>query len=193
MKIIITESQYNFLLENSFEKNSKLLYKMWDDGMEFNEISDYTGLSLEQIIFYLKDKKMPIDCSFANQLVGMLYREDLVNKKHSFENISANIKFSWDFFTGAVDFEYHDPRYKLIGFATPYWNGECRTPVDGSYFEDKREEDLYYDAYDNQGLTTRYTPESFKSISELIDFLNYDYPKLLIEPIEELLKHYDER
>ena len=40
MKIIITESQYNFLLENSFEKNSKLLYKMWDDGMEFNEISE---------------------------------------------------------------------------------------------------------------------------------------------------------
>ena len=193
MKIIITESQYNFLLENSFEKNSKLLYKMWDDGMEFNEISDYTGLSLEQIIFYLKDKKMPIDCSFAYQLVGILFRLKMVNEKYTFDNDKKEIFFKWDRMAGAVDFEYHDPRYKLIGFATPYWNGECRTPVDGSYFEDKREEDLYYDAYDNQGLTTRYTPESFKSISELIDFLNYDYPKLLIEPIEELLKHYDER
>ena len=78
-------------------------------------------------------------------------------------------------------------------FATPYWNGECRTPVDGSYFEDKREEDLNYDDYDNLGLTTDYTPESFDSISELIDFLNNDYPKLLIEPIENLLKYYKDR
>ncbi len=50
MKIIITEEQFNFLFESNFEKNSRLVYKMWNDGMEFNEISDYTGLSLEQII-----------------------------------------------------------------------------------------------------------------------------------------------
>ncbi len=193
MKIIITESQYNFLLENSFEKNSKLLYKMWDDGMEFNEISDYTGLSLEQIIFYLKDKKMPIDCSFAYQLVGILFRLKMVNEKYTFDNDKKEIFFKWDRMAGAVDFEYNDKTFLLNGFATPYWNGECRTPVDGSYFEDKTYEDRYYDAYDNLGLTTDYTPESFDSISELIDFLNNDYPKLLIEPIEVLLKHYDER
>ena len=166
---------------------------MWDDGMEFNEISDYTGLSLEQIIFYLKDKKMPIDCSFAYQLVGILFRLKMVNETYTFDNGKKEIFFKWDRMAGAVDFEYQDKEFLLNGFATPYWNGECRTPVDGSYFEDKREEDLYYDDYDNLGLTTDYTPESFDSISELIDFLNYDYPKLLIEPIEELLKHYDER
>jgi hypothetical protein len=38
MKIIITESQYNAL----FEKNSKLIYKMWNDGMNFYDISEYT-------------------------------------------------------------------------------------------------------------------------------------------------------
>ena len=56
-----------------------------------------------------------------------------------------------------------------------------------------QEIDEYYDDYDGQGLTTSYTPQSFESISELIDFLNYDYPKLLIEPIENLLKYYKDR
>ena len=65
MKIIITESQYNTLFESNFEKNSRLIYKMWNDGMDFYEISDYTGLDLEQIIFLLKDKEIHIDCGLA--------------------------------------------------------------------------------------------------------------------------------
>ncbi len=73
MKIIITEEQFNFLFESNFEKNSRLVYKMWNDGMEFNEISDYTGLSLEQIIFLLKDKEIYIDCGLAYKLVGLLF------------------------------------------------------------------------------------------------------------------------
>jgi hypothetical protein len=192
MKIIITESQFNTLFESNFEKNSRLVYKMWNDGMEFNEISDYTGLSLEQIIFLLKDKKIYIDCGLAYKLVGLLFRTDLVNKKHSFEDISASIEFSWDGFGGYTTFDYNDTDYILIGFATPYWNGDCRTPVDGSYFEDINYGDNY-DDYDNQGLTTSYTPKSFESISELIDFLNNEYPKLLINPIMKLIHYYENK
>ncbi len=192
MKIIITESQFNTLFESNFEKNSNLVYKMWNDGMDFYEISDYTGLELEQIIFLLKDKKIYIDCGLAYNLVGLVFRTDLVNKKHSFKDMSASIEFSWDGFGGYTTFDYNDTDYKLIGFATPYWNGDCRTPVEGSYFEDRESGD-YYDMYDNQGLTTSYTPKSFESISELIDFLNNDYPKLLIEPIKKLLEYYKDR
>lgn len=192
MKIIITEEQFNFLFESNFEKNSRLVYKMWNDGMEFNEISDYTGLSLEQIIFLLKDKKIYIDCGLAYNLVGLVFRTDLVNKKHSFKDMSASIEFSWDGFGGYSVFEYNDTDYKLVGFATPYWDGNCRTPVDGSYFEDKHYPDSY-DDYDNQGLTTSYTPKSFESISELIDFLNNEYPKLLINPIKELIHYYENK
>ena len=35
MKIIITEEQFNFLFESNFEKNSRLVYNMWNDGMDF--------------------------------------------------------------------------------------------------------------------------------------------------------------
>ena len=180
------------ITESDYEKNSRLIYKMWNDGMDFYEISDLTGLSLKQIIFLLKDKEIHIDCGFAYKLVGMLFRSDLVNKKHSFEDMRADIEFSWDGFGGYVIFEYNDRDYKLVGFATPYWDGNCRTPVDGSYFEDKHYPDSY-DDYDNQGLTTSYTPKSFESISELIDFLNNEYPKLLIDPIKKLIHYYENK
>jgi len=180
------------ITESDYEKNSRLIYKMWNDGMDFYEISDLTGLELGQIIFLLKDKEIHIDCGFAYKLVGSLFRTDLVNKKHSFENMRADIEFSWDGFGGYVIFEYNDTDYKLVGFATPYWDGNCRTPVDGSYFEDKHYPDSY-DDYDNQGLTTSYTPKSFESISELIDFLNNEYPKLLINPIKELIHYYENK
>jgi hypothetical protein len=192
MKIIITEEQFNFLFESNFEKNSRLVYNMWNDGMDFYEISDYTGLDLEQIIFLLKDKEINIDCGLAYKLVGLLFRTDLVNKKHSFEETGADIEFSWDGFGGYNTFDYNDTDYILIGFATPYWNGDCRTPVDGSYFEDRNYGDNY-DDYDNQGLTTSYTPKSFESISELIDFLNNEYPKLLIDPINKLIHYYENK
>lgn len=180
------------ITESKYEKNSNLIYKMWNDGMDFYEISDLTGLELEQIIFLLKDKEIHIDCGFAYKLVGLLFRTDLVNKKHSFEDMSSDIEFSWDGFGGYSVFEYNDTDCKLVGYATPYWNGDCRTPVDGSYFEDKESGD-YYDEYDNQSFQTSYTPKSFESISELIDFLNNDYPKLLNEPIKKLLEYYKDR
>jgi hypothetical protein len=191
MKIIITEEQFNTLLESNFEKKSNLIYKMWNDGMEFNEISDYTGLSLEQIIFPLKDKEIHIDCGLAYKLVGLLFRTDLVNKKHSFEDMGADIEFSWDGFGGYIVFTYNDTDYMLNGYATPYWDG-CRTPVEGEYFEDREYGDNY-DDYAVLGLTTSYTPTSFDSISELIDFLNNEYPKLLIDPINKLIHYYENK
>lgn len=178
--------------ESTFDKNSKLIYKMYNDGMDFKEISELTGLSLEQIIFLLKDKEIHIDCGLAYKLVGSLFRTDLVNKKHSFEDMRADIEFSWDGFGGYIVFEYDDPGYKLVGYATPYWNNDCRTPVEGSYFEDKDYGDNY-DYYDKQGFQTSYTPKGFKSISELIDFLNNEYPKLLIDPIKKLIHYYENK
>jgi len=176
--------------ESTFDKNSKLIYKMYNDGMDFKEISELTGLSLKQIIFLLKDKKMHINCDFAEKLVKILFNyNDLVNKKHSFDDGTVDLVLNWDGFSGSINFEYYDYEYKLAGFATPYWNGDCRTPVEGSYFQDRGSGDEY-DDYDNQGFQTSYTPKSFKSISELIDFLNNEYPKLLISPIRELIEYY---
>jgi len=177
------------ITESDHEKNSRLIYKMWNDGMDFYEILDLTGLELEQIIFLLKDKEIHIDCGLAYKLVGLLFRTDLVNKKHSFDDMFADLNFSWGGYSGSIVFEFNDKNYTLKGFATPYWNGDCETPVEGSDFEDRESGDNYED-YDGLGLTTSYTPTSFDSISELIDFLNNEFPKLLIDSIKKLIHYY---
>jgi hypothetical protein len=102
---------------------------------------------------------------------------------------SADLEFSWDRFGGIVNFSYSDNHYKLRGLSTPYWDGNCVTPVDGSEFEDIRTGN-YDEDYDNQGIRTEYTPNRFDSIQELIDFLNNEYPKLVINPIQKLIKYY---
>jgi hypothetical protein len=178
------------ITESKYEKKSNLIHNMWNDGMEFNEISDYTGLSIEQIIFLLKNKEIHIDCGFAEKLIKILFKDtDLITKKHSFDDMFADLKFSWGGYSGSIVFEFNDKNYTLKGFATPYWKGYCETPVEGSDFEDRESGDNYED-YDGLGLTTSYTPTSFDSISELIDFLNNEYPKLLIDPIKKLIHYY---
>jgi hypothetical protein len=189
MKIIISESQYSNIFESNNEKQSNLIYKMWNDGMDIYEISELIGLKESQVIYYLKDKEIRISCDLSYIIIQILYRTSLINKNFNFNNGEMILNLNWDSFGGSVNFEYEDKKYKLSGMATPYWDGNCSTPVDGSYFEDIESGD-YYDEYDNSGIRTDYTPSKFKSIQELIDFLNNEYPKLLISPIKELIHYF---
>jgi len=190
MKIIITESQYKNLLESKEDKKSDILYDMLVNGMSMDDIKEYTGLNMREIIFYLKDKEMNIDCKYSEDLVPILmFRTDFINKNYNFNDGQMFINLRSGGFSGAVEFEFNDENYKLTGYATPYWNGDCDTPVDGSYFEDKRTGD-YNDYYDNTNKKIKNTPSGFNTIQELIDFLNNDYPKQLIKPIKEIIEYY---
>ena len=190
MKIILTESQYKNLFESKEEKKSDLLYRMWMEGMSMDDIKDYTGMNMQQIISYLKNREMNIDCKFAEDLVlTLMYRTDFINKNYNFNDGQMFLNLNWGGSSGSVAFEFNDKEYKLTGWATPYWGGECNTPVEGNYFENKKT-DEYVDEYGNSDKKIEYTPSSFNSIQELIDFLNNDYPKQLIEPIKELIEGY---
>jgi len=190
MKIILTESQYKNLFESKEEKKSDLLYRMWMEGMSMDDIKDYTGMNMQQIISYLKNREMNIDCKFAENLVlTLMYRTDFINKNYNFNDGQMFLNLNWGGFSGSVAFEFNDKEYKLTGWATPYWGGECNTPVESNYFENKKT-DEYVDEYGNSDKKIEYTPSSFNSIQELIDFLNNDYPKQLIKPIKELIEDY---
>ena len=190
MKIILSESQYKNLFESKEEKKSDLLYSMWVEGMSMDDIKDYTGINIQQIISYLKNKEINIDCKFAEDLVlTLMYRTDFINKNYNFNNGQMFLNLNWGDSSGSVAFEFNDKDYTLKGWATPYWGGECETPVEGNYFENKKT-DEYVDEYGNSDKKIEYTPSSFNSIQELIDFLNNDYPKQLIEPIKELIEGY---
>jgi hypothetical protein len=190
MKIILTESQYKNLFESKEEKKSDLLYSMWMEGMSMDDIKDYTGMSDHQIITYLKNREINIDCKFAEDLVlTLMYRTDFINKNYNFNDGQMFLNLNWGGSSGSIAFEFNDKEYKLTGWATPYWGGDCNTPVESNYFENKKT-DEYVDEYGNLDKKIEYTPSSFNSIQELIDFLNNDYPKQLIKPIKELIEGY---
>ena len=175
------------ITESNNEKQSNFIYKMYNEGMNFNEISELIGLNEFQIVKLLKDKDLRINCDLAYKIISIIYKTDLIKKKFSFEN--GEMELEWNGFNGFVVFEYDDKDYKLVGMATPYWDGNCTTPVDGSYFENKKT-GHYIDIYDNSGIQLNNTPRHFNSIQELIDFLNNDYPKQLIKPTQELISYY---
>jgi hypothetical protein len=168
MKIILSESQYKNLFESKEEKKSDLLYSMWVEGMSMDDIKDYTGMNIQQIIYYLKNKEMDIDCKFAEDLViTLMFNTDFINKNYNFNDGQMFLNLNWGGSGGSVAFEFNDK----------------------DYFENKKT-DEYADEYGSTGNRIENTPSSFNSIQELIDFLNNDYPKQLIKPIKELIEDY---
>jgi hypothetical protein len=189
MKIIITEEQFKLLQEtdNDFNKTKSLVTDMWADGMEIEDIVMFTSLSYEQVLFLLKDSDMEIDCESAEGIIRLIFlHTDLIQKKINEDDFDLN--FSYDSFAGSVQFQYVNKKhFYLDGMATPYWNGECYTPVDGSYAVNENNQS--YDEYDGLGLRFS-NPEYFHSIGELIDWFNGEYRKNLLEEIETLVEHY---
>jgi hypothetical protein len=181
MKYIISESQY----ENLFtDKNYRLVAKMWDQGMNTSEIAELLNIRESIVIYLLREKEIHIDCEFAETLLPILYRTSLINK--NFSSGDETLLLEWTF--GAfITFNYENPKYELRGYATPYWNKECVTPVDSSYFLDK-ETNEYEDGHDYFNMTIDYTPDSYNSIQEYIDFLNNEYPKELFRVIQKIIK-----
>lgn len=191
MKIIISESQYNLLLETNSKKNERLVGKMWDEGMDFDEISELIGIGKTDVILYLKDKPIKIDCEFAEKLTSLLFwKTELINKKYTVNDGESTLEFTWGGFSGIIYFTYEDESYEIVGMASPYWNGDCFIPVDLASIEDKMTGDIKEDIDDSSGIEFDNVPSGFNSLQELIDFLNNDYPKELIKKIPYLISLY---
>lgn len=190
MKIIISESQYNLLLESNIEKNKRLVGKMWDEGIDLDEISSLIGLDKSQIILLLKDKNIKIDCGFAERLTTSLFwKTDFIRKEYSFNDGETTLEFTWGGFSGIIYFTYEDEDYEISGMATPFWNGDCSIPVDLDRIKNKSTGD-YEDDLGLSGYVLENIPSRFNSIQELIDFLNKDYPLEIIEVMPRLISKY---
>ena len=190
MKIIISESQYNLLLESNTEKSKRLVGEMWDEGMAFDEISELIGISKSDVIFYLKDKNIKIDCGFAERLTTLFFwKTDFIRKEYSFNDGETTLEFTWGGFSGIIYFTYEDEDYKISGMASPYWNGDCSIPVDLDRIKTKSTGD-YEDDLGLSGYVLENTPSRFNSIQELIDFLNTVYPIEVHKVIPKLISLY---
>jgi hypothetical protein len=191
MKIIISESQYNLLLESNFEKNKRLVGKMWDEGMKIGEITELIGLNEEQVILLLKDKPIKIDCGFAERITTSLFwKTDFIRKDYSFDDGETTLEFTWGGFSGIIYFTYEDEDYEITGMATPFWNGDCSIPVDLDRIKNKSIGGEYQEDFGSSDIVLENTPYRFNSIQELIDFLNTDYPKEILKVIPKLISKY---
>ena len=190
MKIIITESQYNLLIENNFEKNKRLIGNMWDEGYSIDDITSLIGISKSDVVLHLKDKHIKIDCDFAEKLTSLLFwKTDFINKKYSINDGKRTLDFTWGGFSGIIYFTYNDETYEIIGMASPYWNGYCGIPVDLQSIEYKLTGESGED-FGSSDIELENTPSEFNSIQEMIDFLNNDYPKELLKKIPDLISLY---
>ena len=190
MKIIISESQYNLLLESNSEKNKRLVGKMWDEGMDFDEISELIGIGKTDVILHLKDKPIKIDCEFAEKLTSLLFwKTELINKKYTVNDGESTLEFTWGGFSGIIYFTYEDEDYQITGMATPFWDGNCFIPVDLESIENKST-GMIEDGFGSSDIDLKNTPSEFNSIQELIDFLNNDYPKKLIKKMPDIISLY---
>lgn len=190
MKIIITESQYNLLIENNFEKNKRLISNMWDEGYTIDDMSNFIGIGKSDIISFLKDKPINIDCEFAEELTSLLFwKTDFINKKYSFNDGKSTLDFTWGGFSGIIYFTYNDETYEIIGMASPYWNGYCGIPVDLQSIEYKLTGESGED-FGSSDIELENTPSEFNSIQEMIDFFNTVYPIEVIKVIPELISKY---
>jgi hypothetical protein len=191
MKIIISESQYSSLFESNNEKNKKLVGKMWEEGMDFDEMSELIGIGKTDIVLHLKDKDIKIDCELAEELTSLLFwKTNLINKKYSFNDGKSTLEFTWGGFSGIIYFTYEDESYEIVGMASPYWNGDCFIPVDLGSIENKMTGDIDDGISEDSGIQFENVPSEFSSIQEMIDFLNTVYPREVYKAIPKLISMY---
>ena len=177
--------------EKESPKNQRLIKQMWFDGYSKEDIQNYTGIDRGEFYTILKDEKQGIDCPEANQIImDMLRNTNLINKKYDltkFNYEDGSLEFT-DFFAGILTFIYEDSLYQIQGMATPYWH-DCTIPIDISHIMDIKTNEYVYDEIQTS-VDYELIPKKFNSYQEIIDFMNNDYPRLVIPKIENSIKYY---
>ena len=177
--------------EKETPKNQRLIKQMWFDGYSKEDIQNYTGIDRGEFYTILKDEKQGIDCPEANQIImDMLRNTNLINKKYDltkFNYEEGSLEFT-DFFAGILTFIYEDSLYQIQGMATPYWH-DCTIPIDISHIMDIKTNEYVYDEIQTS-VDYELIPKKFSSYQEIIDFMNNDYPRLVIPKIKNSIKYY---
>jgi len=182
MKIIITENQMDKFIQKM--KMSIKKYGFVDTakmiGIDKLKLAELSGLPIKGDTVHSENEIV----------VGDLLR-DLVNQNKEYKNCTLHYSglegvVLWD-----CNFMDEENYYRLSVYATPYWDGECMIPVDISYFENTKTKE-YSDEYDNLQMSVDYelVPKKFSSYQEIIDFMNNDYPILILPKIENSIPHY---
>ena len=191
MKVIISESQYKNIFESS-EKNRKFITNMIDKGMTIDEIHDLTGIEYQQIYDLIMDYDFGEDirCDVVGSLIiNIIENTDLINTRLNYYRSTITLEVR-DYDILILDFYYNDPDYVVEGSATPFLDG-CIMPVVITYFED-----IESGEYDNESDSPKLYSKldgskyKFRTIKQIVDFMNDDYIDLLIHQIDWGIDYY---
>ena len=187
MKVIISESQYKNIFESS-EKNRKFIVNMIDKDMPIDEIHDLTGIEYHQIYELIYDHDFgDIRCdTIGSIIINIIENTDLINTRINYYRSMVSLEVRDEF----LDFYYRDFDYVIEGTATPFMDG-CIMPVNINYFEviDSGE-------YDNESDTPVLHSKldgpkyKFRTIKQIVDFMNEDYLTILLHNIDWGIDHY---
>lgn len=185
MKVIISESQYKNIFESS-EKNRKLIVNMINRDMPIDEIHDLTGIEYQTIyeLIYDYDFGEDIRCDVVGSLIiNIIENTDLINTKIKYHRSTIELEVR-DYDILILDFYYKGLDYIVEGSATPFMDG-CMMPIIVFYFEDMNSGE-----YDNESdMPNLYvkldSPKyKFRTIKQIVDFMNNDYIDLLLPQID---------
>jgi hypothetical protein len=191
MKVIISESQYKNIFDSS-EKNRKLIVNMINMDMPIDEIHDLTGIEYQTIyeLIYDHDFGEDIRCDVVGSvIINIIENTDLINTKIKYYRTIIELVVR-DYDSLILDFYYKDSQYVVEGSATPFMDG-CLIPIDVFYFEDL-ESGEYDNESDNPLLHVKLdSPKyKFRTIKQIVDFMNNDYIDLLLPQIEAGIDYY---
>ena len=191
MKVIISESQYKNIFESS-EKNRKLIVNMINRDMPIDEIHDLTGIEYQTIyeLIYDYDFGEDIRCDVVGSLIiNIIENTDLINTKIKYHRSTIELEVR-DYDILILDFYYKGLDYIVEGSATPFMDG-CMMPIIVFYFEDMNSGE-----YDNESdMPNLYvkldSPKyKFRTIRQIVDFMNNDYIDLLLPQISAGIDYY---
>jgi hypothetical protein len=201
MKIVITEEQLKKLQEsdNDLKKTKKLVFSMYDEGMDINDIQKYTNLPKQTLIFLLKDH-VKVDINDTQMLHDYLWDyvlpSDIFDRKKVFED-GTKLEIFPDYMSLSIQFTYianHEYIREVIGYATFLWDANRILPIDIQevIFHD----DEYENVDKHLGLfkETFKTPDflKIKTLSDYIEFLNKTYlTDIKYEVDKYIIMHFD--
>ena len=156
-----------------FKLSPQALDKLFTGGISEIEEFDYSG-----------------KCSLLEDLiVAFFIVRSLNDYVVEFKGKSYNFWFDSDYHTGARMIDITDLSYgdKISVYATPFWEGGCYLPVDIEYYSGI---DDNFEPKDHFLFLEDLNPEEFKTFSNLTDWFNNVYPKIILNFLDKYWKEF---
>jgi hypothetical protein len=199
VKIVITEKQLKKLQESDddLQKTKELVFSMYDDGMDINDIEKYTNLSLQALIFLLKDR-VKVNVKDIHNLHDYLWDyvlpSDISDRKRFFED-GTKLQIFPDYISASLQFTYipnHEYIKEVIGYATFAWDASKIFPIDVE--EVIFDNDEYIRPESSLGLFKNVFNEPYfleiKTLSDYIEFFNKRYFDIIKYEVDKYIEKY---